>query len=161
MDLTELPFEVANNSDYYHYYTRFFNHELEDYINLSDAMYFDKYYDENSIGDDLDDTLENSNYDIANMFVFPNQTQYWKLAMFLADSANASISNAEFLNNNRLTQEDDMMSSLPLRVCYNPSYEFEVQYRRSSLLSDDILRKKSNCNQWHIFRWVHRQFMTD
>ena len=57
-------------------------------------MYFDKYYDEISRGDDLDDTLENSNYDIANMFVFPNQTQYWKLAMFLADSANASISNS-------------------------------------------------------------------
>ena len=160
VDLTELPFEVANSSDYYHYYTRFFNRDTEDYMHVEDEMYADAYDYINPIGGvsggDLDESLENSYYDVANFFVFPNQTQYWKLAMFLASSANASIQNAEFLNNNRLTQEDDMMSSLPLRICYDPSYEFEIQNRRSSLIRDDILKKKNNCNQWHIFRWVDK-----
>ena len=161
VDLTELPFEVANSSDYYHYYTRFFNRDTEDYLHVEDyEMYADEYdytIPEGGVtGGDLVESLENYNYDVANFFVFPNQTQYWKLATFLANSANASIPNAEFLNNNRLTQEDDMMSSLPLSICYDPSYEFEIQNRRTSLIRDDILRKKNNCNQWHIFRWVDK-----
>ena len=155
VDLTQLPFEVANSSDYYHYYTKFINLDKEDYISLQDAMYYDEY-DDSAILDGFEEAVLNSNYDLTNFWVFPNQTQYWKLAMFLANSANASIPNAEFLNNNRLTQEDDMMSSLPLRICYDPSYEFQVQFRRSYLLSDDILKKKNNCNQWHIFRWVDK-----
>ena len=158
--MTEIPFEVANSSDYYHYYTRFFNRDTEDYMHVEDEMYADTYDYNNPMGgvsgEDLDESLENSYYDVANVFVFPNQTQYWKLATFLANSANASIPNAEFLNNNRLTQEDDMMSSLPLSICYDPSYEFEIQNRRTSLIRDDILRKKNNCNQWHIFRWVDK-----
>ena len=155
VDLTQLPFEVANSSDYYHYYTKFINLDKEDYTGLQDAMYYDEY-DDSAILDGFEEGVANSNYDLTNFWVFPNQTQYWKLAMFLANSANASIPNAEFLNNNRLTQEDDMMSSLPLRICYDPSYEFQVQVRRSSLLSDDLLKKKNNCNQWHIFRWVDK-----
>ena len=129
-------------------------------MHVEDEMYADTYDYNNPMGgvsgEDLDESLENSYYDVANVFVFPNQTQYWKLATFLANSANASIPNAEFLNNNRLTQEDDMMSSLPLSICYDPSYEFEIQNRRTSLIRDDILRKKNNCNQWHIFRWVDK-----
>ena len=66
-----------------------------------------------------------------------------------------SFYNAEFLNNNRLTQEDDMMSQLPLRICYDPSYEFEIQNRQTLLIRDDELNGKKNCNKWHIFRKVY------
>ena len=156
MDLTELPFEVAYDSVYYPYYTKFFNHDGDDYT------FGDQYIGDYIVTaefEDIDQFVESTNVDYeyrSNVFVFPNQTQYWKLAMFLANSANASIPNAEFLNNNRLTQEDDMMSYLPLRICYDPSYEFEISTRRSSLLRDDLLQGKNNCNQWHIFRLVEK-----
>ena len=65
-----------------------------------------------------------------------------------------SYYNAEFLNNNRLTQEDDMMSRMPLRICHDPNYEFKIQTRTTFLLRDDILKGKNNCNLWHIFRRV-------
>ena len=65
-----------------------------------------------------------------------------------------SYYNAEFLNNNRLTQEDDMMSRMPLRICHDPNYEFKIQTRTTFLLRDDMLQGKNNCNLWHIFRRV-------
>ena len=151
VDLTELPFEVAYESVYYPYYAKFLNLDRDDY------EFSDQYGGDNAETLEFEDIGQFVDYEYkSNLFLFPNQTQYWKLAMFLANSANASIPNAEFLNNNRLTQEDDMMAHLPLRICYDPSYEFEISNRRSSLLRDDILQGKNNCNQWHIFRLVEK-----
>ena len=60
-DLTEVSYEVANNSDYSTYF----------YADFMD--YADNYTDW---------------YDPAYLYVFPNRTQYSKLANFLANSAN-------------------------------------------------------------------------
>ena len=60
IDLTEVPYEVAYNSDYN--YTSFY-----------------------SDNDDYDP----DNYDPADLFVFPNRTQYSKLGNFLANLANS------------------------------------------------------------------------
>ena len=65
-----------------------------------------------------------------------------------------SFENAEFLNNNRLTQEDDMMNRLPLKICYDPNYKLETQNRQTFIIRDDMLNGKNNCNLWHIFSFV-------
>ena len=52
-----------------------------------------------------------------------------------------------------------MMSRLPLRICYDPSYELKIQTRHSFLLRDDILTGKSNCNMWEIFRAVFKSII--
>ena len=48
-----------------------------------------------------------------------------------------------------------MMSQLPLRICYDSSYEFQIQNRLTLLIRDDLLNGKKNCNKWHIFRKVN------
>jgi len=67
-----------------------------------------------------------------------------------------SFDNAEFLNNNRLTQEDDMMSQLPLKICHDPNYKLETQNRHTFIIRDDLLNGKNNCNLWHIFSHVFK-----
>ena len=132
LDLTEIPWEDAIESDYYYYYTYFLNRDY----------------------DDLDPSLNSSH---PSFKVFPNQEQYWKLSSYVANSANVNSSyNAEFLNNNRLIQEDYMMSKLPLRICYEPNYQFQIQNRHTYLVRDGHLKKDSNCNLWHIFRSVFK-----
>ena len=132
LDLTEIPWEDAIESDYYYNYTYFFNRDYGD----------------------LDPSLNSSH---PSFKVFPNQDQYWKLSTFVANSANSSY-NAEFLNNNRLIQEDYMMSKLPLRICYEPNFQFQIQNRHTYLVRDGHLREDSNCNLWHIFRSVFKKF---
>ena len=58
IDLTEVPYEVAYYSNYN--YTSFYS----------------------------DDDYDPDNYDPADLYVFPNRTQYSKLGNFLANSAN-------------------------------------------------------------------------
>ena len=80
-DLTRLPYEVANSSDYFQYYTWFINKDYDTNLLLTnETEYIDVY--------DTDDDYE---YDISYMTdvrVYPNQTQYFKLNQFLAYSAN-------------------------------------------------------------------------
>ena len=59
--LTEVPYEVANYSEDFYYYSYFFNENYGDY----------GYY-----------------YGPAYHYIFPNRTQYSKLENFLANSAN-------------------------------------------------------------------------
>ena len=130
-DLTEIPWEDAIESDYYYNYTYFFNRDYGD----------------------LDPSLNLSH---PSFKVFPNQDEYWKLSTFVSNSANSSY-NAEFLNNNRLIQEDYMMSKLPLRICYEPNFQFQIQNHHTYLVRDGHLREDSNCNLWHIFRSVFKK----
>ena len=79
MDLEQLPYEVANSSDYFHYYSYFIFRQYDDTDLLTeDDEYFDHY----------DNDLTDYEYDPSRMFIFPNQTQYFKLRDFLANSAN-------------------------------------------------------------------------
>ena len=80
-DLTRLPYEVANSSDYFQYYTWFINREYDtDNLLSNESEYVDSY-----------DPHDDYEYDIsymADVRVYPNQTQYFKLNQFLAYSAN-------------------------------------------------------------------------
>ena len=73
-DLTRLPYDVANS---FQYYTFFYNMDYSgSNVLTNETEYIDSYgsyYYE---------------YDIDDVFVYPNQTQYFKLRQFLAYSAN-------------------------------------------------------------------------
>ena len=77
VDLTKLPYEVANSSDYFDYYAYFINRVYDDTDVLTADTEFREYYD-----------LTDYEYDPSKMYIFPNQTQYFKLREFLANSAN-------------------------------------------------------------------------
>ena len=84
VDLARLPYEVAYSSDYYHY-TLFFN-KYDD----TDVLTVDDQYEESY--------QEEFYYDPDNLYIFPNQTQYFKLRDFLAKSANERNKQAILLN---------------------------------------------------------------
>ena len=75
-DLTRLPYEVANSSDYFQYYTWFINRDYDTSNLLTNETEYIDYY------------TNDYEYDITDVFVYPNQTQYFKLNQFLAYSAN-------------------------------------------------------------------------
>ena len=77
MDLTRLPYEVANSSDYFHYYTYFIYRQYDDTYVLTE----DDEYQESYGGVDY-------YIDPSSFFIYPNQTEYFKLVNFLANSAN-------------------------------------------------------------------------
>ena len=78
-DLTRLPYEVANSSDYFQYYTWFYNRDYSsENLLTNESVYIDSYE-----GYSLD-----YEYDITDLRIYPNQTQYFKLSQFLAYSAN-------------------------------------------------------------------------
>ena len=76
--------------------------------------------------------------------------------LLILETPYESFENAEFLNNNRLIQEDDMINRLPLKICYDPNYELETQNRQTSIIRDDLIVGKNNCNLWHIFSYVFK-----
>ena len=77
MDLTKLPYEVANSSDYFDYYAYFINRVYDDTDLLTAETEFREDYD-----------YSNFEFDPSETHIYPNQTQYFKLRAFLANSAN-------------------------------------------------------------------------
>jgi len=89
------------------------------------------------------------NSEVRNWFLWCLISYFWKKSY-------ESFENAEFLNNNRLIQEDDMMNQLPLKICYDPNYKLETQNRHSFIIRDGWLNGKNNCNLWHILSRVFK-----
>ena len=92
IDLTEVPYEVAYYSNYN--YTSFYS----------------------------DDDYDPDNYDPADLYVFPNRTQYSKLGNFLAISANGR---------KRKTIFHDILNDLVNNLCAKSFLFKEIRHQRN------------------------------
>ena len=53
-----------------------------------------------------------------------------------------------------------MMNNLPLTICYDTNFKVKTQTRRSTLIRNDEILGKQNCNLWHISS-PHFYFMNE